>query len=236
MSRPELEQHALKLYPPYRVGEVFESTRRNRPVEIVFVRGQKRMVRLFDPYTGHDLGDPLSKQQHVMEWLVDLHDNLLLGNTGRLVNGIAAILVTMLSLAGAVIWWPGIKNWRRSLTIKWNARFARLNWDLHSAVGFWCFLFVLMWAISGIYFSFPAVFGWLDNRTLFWLARLHFGRMGWFAEAVWTVMGLVPAILFVTGALMWWNRVLRKYLREMRQRRVLFGAAQRTKSPVAPVD
>jgi uncharacterized iron-regulated membrane protein len=26
---------------------------------------------------------------------------------------------------------------------------------------------------------------------------------------LWTFMGLIPPALFVTGALMWWNRVLR---------------------------
>jgi len=31
-----------------------------------------------------------------------------------------------------------------SLTVSWRAHFARINWDLHSALGFWCFLFVLL--------------------------------------------------------------------------------------------
>ena len=47
--------------------------------------------------------------------------------------------------------------------------------------------------------------------ALYWLAQLHFGRFsGGYVKALWVVMGLVPAILFVTGAVMWWNRVLRK--------------------------
>jgi hypothetical protein len=52
-------------------------------------------------------------------------------------------------LTGAVIWWPGISNWRRALTVNWRSLFARFSWDLHSALGFWSFLFVLMWGISG---------------------------------------------------------------------------------------
>jgi uncharacterized iron-regulated membrane protein len=27
---------------------------------------------------------------------------------------------------------------------------------------------------------------------------------------LWAVVGLVPAVMFVTGLLMWWNRVVRK--------------------------
>jgi uncharacterized iron-regulated membrane protein len=41
---------------------------------------------------------------------------------------------------------------------------------------------------------------------------LHFGEFfasDWPLKVVWVVIGLAPAFLFVTGALMWWNRVLR---------------------------
>jgi hypothetical protein len=27
---------------------------------------------------------------------------------------------------------------------------------------------------------------------------------------VWAVLGVVPALMFITGAIMWWHRVLRK--------------------------
>jgi uncharacterized iron-regulated membrane protein len=27
---------------------------------------------------------------------------------------------------------------------------------------------------------------------------------------IWAVLGLAPAAMFVTGAMMWWNRVARK--------------------------
>src|SRR5581483_9237256 len=49
--------------------------------------------------------------------LTDLHDNLFAGDTGRTVNGIGAIAVFVLAMTGLVIWWPGAKTWRRSLTL-----------------------------------------------------------------------------------------------------------------------
>ena len=51
-----------------------------------------------------------------IEWLVDLHDNLLSAERGRFVNGVGAICMTLLCLTGAVVWWPGINHWRRSRT------------------------------------------------------------------------------------------------------------------------
>ena len=77
-----------------------------------------------------------------VEWLVKLHSNLLAGPIGRAVNGAGAVCLTLLCLTGAFIWWPGIKNWRRSLTVNWRSNLARTQWDLHSALGFWSFPFI----------------------------------------------------------------------------------------------
>ena len=212
MTSAQQEENARRLYSGYQVDYVSESRRPDRPSTIVLERGHLRIARLFNPYTGADLGDPLSRAQRIIEWLVDLHDNLLLGTTGRLLNGLAAILVTLLALTGVVLWWPGIKNWRRSLVINWKTNPSRVNWDLHSAVGIWCVLFVLLWGVSGIYFTFPQTLTRiLGDRAMSALVRYHFGRMGWASRPIWTILGLAPAVLFVTGALMWWNRVLRKH-------------------------
>lgn len=154
-----------------------------------------------------------------IEWLVKLHENLLAGSTGRLVNGAGAVCLTALCLTGAIIWWPGVKNWRRSLTVSWGAHFARISWDLHSALGFWCFPFLLLWGISGIYFAFPHLFDALllidpadrfTDQALFWLSELHFGRFTWLTEALWTLFGLVPAVLGFTGVFICCRRMIYK--------------------------
>ncbi len=153
-----------------------------------------------------------------IEWLVKLHENLLLGAKGRLVNGIGAIAVTTVCLTGAMTWWPGVKNWRRSLKVSWGSRPARFNGDAHRALGVWCFLFILMWGISGLYFSFPQAFyapaSLVDpadkytDAILFGLAQLHFGRFGWSIEAFWALLGLVPALLAFTGAFVRCRRMI----------------------------
>lgn len=151
-----------------------------------------------------------------LEWLVRFHSQLLAGDIGRVVNGVGGICTTLLCLTGAVIWWPGIKHWRRSLTVSWRSHFARISWDLHSALGFWCFPFVLLWGISGIYLSLPQAFNVLflidrhdrfADPALYLLSQLHFGRFGLLAEIVWALMGLVPAVLAFTGAFVCCRRV-----------------------------
>jgi uncharacterized iron-regulated membrane protein len=150
-------------------------------------------------------------------WLVNLHANLLFGMTGRLVNGVGSVCLTLLCCTGIVIWWPGVKNWQRSLGVNWSAHLARISWDLHSALGFWCFFPVLVWGISGAYFSFPHVFDRLllfdpedrfTDQGLFWMSQLHFGRFGWFTELLWCGIALVPAILSFTGLFICCRRII----------------------------
>ena len=152
-----------------------------------------------------------------LDWLVDFHKNLLVGPAGRFVNGIGAISLLLLCLTGAAIWWPGMRHWRRSLIVEWRARFPRINWDLHSALGFWCFAFVAMWGLSAIYFVFPRLFDALllldpsdrfTDKGLSWLAQLHFGRFGGVAQALWVLLGLVPAVLAFTGVFICCRRVI----------------------------
>ena len=240
MSQDALEHAARQAYPGHEVRNVRPGETPNHAVEITLRGDGDPIRRLFDPFTGADLGDPLPLGYRITAWLLDLHDNLLGGETGRRVNGIGAVFLFLLSITGAVIWWPGILRWRRSLTIDRRADWKLFNWSLHSAFGFWCWPFLFMWALTGAYLSYPAFFQavveYLEpfdmenpveragDRVMYWLAYLHFGRLGGrgipgceaicneIAKAAWALVGLVPPALFVTGTVMWWNRVLRRWL------------------------
>jgi uncharacterized iron-regulated membrane protein len=118
-----------------------------------------------------------------VEWLVNLHENWLAGSTGHWVNGVGAICLSLLCLTGAVIWWPGTKYWRRSLRVDWSAHFPRINWDLHSALGFGCLASSCCGALRHLFFissvQCVALLDPTDRFTdtgLFWLSQLHFGR------------------------------------------------------------
>jgi uncharacterized iron-regulated membrane protein len=157
-----------------------------------------------------------------------------------------------------------------------KARWRRLNWELHSVIGFWTFALVFMWAFTGIYLVFPEPFQRAVNRyapldfyrlpsdaglaqpkiqspppqpfvlvdepiflpppptkgkgtgagkgrrrfiphyssgdkVLRWVYYLHFGNFaGNKTKALWAALGLLPVILFITGFIMWWNRVMKR--------------------------
>jgi uncharacterized iron-regulated membrane protein len=237
LTDEQLKAAATRLFPNYHVVNLWPAKRPDQPVEIWLNReGTGSSIHhIFDPYTGKDLGPPDSAMVRFIVWSVSLHDDLLNGEKGRKVNGLGAILLTALCLTGLVIWWPGVSNWRRSLTVDLKSKGRLFNWNLHSAVGFWSFLLVLMWALSGIYLAFPNPFqevveylepienydnteARIGDEILRWLTRLHFGRFGgWPIKALWTALGLIPLVLFITGSVMWWNRVLRPALHGVRR-------------------
>jgi len=93
-----------------------------------------------------------------LEWVYDLHENLFARRTGRVINGFCAAALLLLTITGLVNWWPGVKHVARALKIDFRRRWKRVNFDIHSAVGFWSFAFLIMWAVSGIYFTWPAWF------------------------------------------------------------------------------
>jgi len=254
LSEDELKRFAQHAYPAYEVTRVSLRKNADQAAEIWLERPDKKLQRLFNPYTGADLGDSIRPAFRFVLWLVDLHDNLLAAKTGRLLNAAGGIFTLLLCATGAVIWWPGIETWRRSVSFRWKTNPKGFNWTLHSAIGFWTFAFFLMWAISGIYLSIPASFNAVvdfleplnvssrglrfGDQVLYWLAQAHFGRFaGIWVKILWTVVGLAPAALFITGAMMWWDRVLKPWLRrkmDVPSRRGEVAAAHSKNSVGAP--
>lgn len=239
LTDQQLKGTATRAYPGYRVVRINRPLNPHQAVSILLEGSAGSKNRLFNPYTGADLGDSVPLGIWLVSKLLSLHDDLLGGTTGLKVNGVGAVLVVVLVFTGIVVWWPGIRTWRRSLTVPRGVGWQRVIWGLHSMVGFWSLGFILLFAVSGAYLCSPDLFQDLADRiepiteanarartvdqVIYWLAYLHFGRINGIGipcrgpglcdaatKLTWAVVGLVPAGMFVTGALMWWNRVVRK--------------------------
>lgn len=272
-------------------------------VQVWLEHEHHELIRFVDPYTGKDLGP--AALNALLAWLAALHVELLAGETGVIFNGVGAVCFLVLCITGLVVWWPGRRRWKRSVIVKTGVGWKRLNWDLHSAVGFWTSSILLIWAITGVYFVFPqpfqqtigrvvpfelprdapepppqipgrafasiesivaaaeratpgAVTTWIDlphpgtgahavvirheryepwashspvvyldaytaevrhvdvaltgnpgDTIQRWFGYLHFGNFGGApVKVLWTLTGLAPTLLAVTGTVMWWNRVI----------------------------
>jgi uncharacterized iron-regulated membrane protein len=246
LADDELKQAATRLYSGYRVERLLRARNPDQAVDVWLRRDAAIKKRLFDPRTGSDLGDSVPTGIRIVSKMIDLHDNLLAGETGRRVNGMGALALLLLAATGMVIWWPGRKTWRRSLTLHRGVGWKRWTWHLHSMIGFWSLGFMLVFGVSGAYLGMPQPFQDLADRlepltaanagfrivdrVIYWLAFLHFGRINGIGipcggpglcdqatKFIWALFGLAPAVMFVTGAIIWWNRVLRPRLASARR-------------------
>lgn len=292
----------------------------HRPTPVVYMKqGDEVLHAYLHPVTAELVGST-TPSTSLVRWLQDLHFNLFSGRTGRTVNGVGGLLLFLLCVSGLFVWWPGMSRWTSALAVDFRRNWRRINFDLHSAAGFWTAAVLGMWALTGAYFGFsqqvntflhrfspvsslaapesrPAAgkskpdleamvaeaarlapqghfFGlqlpagkrstyivfmartepgtkqncdylyfdrtsgaylstWrrgisasASDEIIRWIVPLHFGLIGGLpVRILWTLLGLTPALLFVTGAVMWWNRVLRQRLAVQRRAVEVPGAA-----------
>jgi len=124
-------------------------------VAVLLGRGGQFRVAC-DPSDGRVLGE-FPRSRTWLDVVRELHVSLLVrpSGRGRMLNGVGAASLLLLNLTGIVIWWPGIRNWRRAFIVDFQRNWRRINFDLHVAVGFWTILIASFWALSGIYFGWP---------------------------------------------------------------------------------
>ncbi|WP_121665874.1 PepSY-associated TM helix domain-containing protein [Mesonia aquimarina] len=131
------------------------------------IDGKRHFTAVFlNPYTG----EFIKKQQLLggenfdfFRFVIDGHRALWLPyDIGRPIVGVATLIFLILLITGLVMWWP--KNWKKSnrkksFSIKWKAKFKRVNYDLHNVLGFYSLLLALVITITGLVWSFE----WFDD-------------------------------------------------------------------------
>jgi uncharacterized iron-regulated membrane protein len=125
--------------------------------------------RTFFVYVDATNGDLLGEQHPVIQWIQELHFKLFAGYAGVLVNAVGALLFVGMCVTGALIWWPGVRNWTQGFKVRWDARWPVVNYDAHHAIGITSALFLA--AVSA-----AAVVSSIEYRAAF-----HQQEMAWLA-------------------------------------------------------
>jgi uncharacterized iron-regulated membrane protein len=113
----------------------------------------KQTVFLYvNPYNGDILGSRL-QEKTLMDILVNLHINLLMGETGAVVVGIYGLLLLILCVTGLFLW-PGWKKFASGFKIRWKAPGKLINYDVHKVVGILSVAFLLLIVSTGVAMSF----------------------------------------------------------------------------------
>jgi uncharacterized iron-regulated membrane protein len=140
-------------YPHFRIVTI-SAPNETDPTFVAILQGRGRIKVASSADSGDVLGEFPARATWI-DTVLELHETLLVRRNGRVLNGVGAAFLLLLSVTGLVVWWPGVRHWKRALTVDLRRNWRRINYDLHSAAGFWTLLIVSFWAVSGIYFGWP---------------------------------------------------------------------------------
>jgi len=208
LSAAELMQAAVWQYPHDRVVGVWDRKVSADVIAELWLEGEGGLRRrLFNPYSGTDLGDAQPFSLQALGFLRDVHINLLGGHLGRIANGIGSLVMVLLSLSGAFLWLGNLKR-SHFLSTRPAADLAERARQLHRRTGTWMITFAAVWGASGAMFAFASFVhslvgtSFAGEAILRGLYAIHSGSAGgWFTKTLWAACGLLTALLAVTGVM-----------------------------------
>lgn len=117
----------------------------------------------YNRYTGKFLGIKSRMTTSFFEFILDIHRFLLMDELGKTINGFSILIFVFLLFSGFILWLPKkLKSFKKNLIIKWDARFYRINYDLHRILGLYSLIILFFIAITGLYVSFH----WVKNTII----------------------------------------------------------------------
>jgi len=128
-----------------------------------WMNGSEGLRVYVDPYTGRVLGSR-DYSETFRGRLFLLHTTILGGEWGKSIIGIGAFVFLAIGISGLVLWWRGLRNVKRGLSINVRSGWKRANFDVHNAVGYFAFFLLSINIVSGIYLIFNATFEKTVNR------------------------------------------------------------------------
>ncbi|HEX8326930.1 MAG TPA: PepSY-associated TM helix domain-containing protein [Hymenobacter sp.] len=117
-----------------------------------------------NPYTGQVL-KAQDLRWHFFSIVQAIHMTLLLPEAvAKWVVGGSVIIFLLMLGTGLVLWWPKRKQeCKQRFTVKWGARWRRVNYDLHNVLGFYVASIAGLLALTGLFMIFPVL---LDSVML----------------------------------------------------------------------
>lgn len=116
------------------------------------------------PYTGEVL-KVRDMDQDFFRFIINGHYYLWLPqHGGQLVLTSATLIFVVLMISGIILWWPKNKAaTKKRFRVKWNAKWRRVNYDLHNVFGFYMTWVAIFIALTGMVMGFQ----WFANSVYF---------------------------------------------------------------------
>jgi uncharacterized iron-regulated membrane protein len=113
-----------------------------------------------DPVTGEiqgqrTWGELSLRRENLLPFLYKLHYTMFLPQAGGIeigiwLMGIIGLLWAVDCLVALWLSFPNWRSWRKSLAFRWQAGGHKLNFDLHRSGGVWCWILLLILAVTSV--------------------------------------------------------------------------------------
>jgi uncharacterized iron-regulated membrane protein len=151
----EMARQVAQIKPGARIRRVRLPARAEDPyiVQIDSAGKQERVV--CDASTGKLIG---TLEAGWVEWMIDLHRNLLAGKTGRKAVGVTGVILFTLAATGMLLWISGARKWRSWVSVRPQGGTRRFHFELHRAAGLWSYGLLTVLSFTGIGLAYPDTF------------------------------------------------------------------------------
>lgn len=168
-------QSADKILPPSQIYASVKKALPTKDIHGLWYGGLDKTIRVdiesdsliyVNPYNGKITG--MVDHEDFFHEIDEGHRYLWLGREiGTTITSWATLIFFFLLISGIILWFP--KKWNKttingSFKIKWNAKFKRLNYDLHNVLGFYSLILAFLIALTGLIMSFH----WVREST-YWI-------------------------------------------------------------------
>jgi uncharacterized iron-regulated membrane protein len=113
-----------------------------------------------------------NKDTDLFGTILQVHRSLYLGDAGKIITGISALIFLVMLISGIVLWWPGRKGLsKKQFTIQKHAPKKKRLYDLHSVLGFYAAWVLVFTSITGLIWSFK----WVE-KTMYAISGSEFSE------------------------------------------------------------
>lgn len=154
LTPAQLYQHFITTQPEIKINSI---TIAKDPTASSVVNIEKEGERsgynmMVNPYTAQVLPDV--KGRELLLFIQQIHRNLTAGEFGKQITGACALMLIYFVLSGLYLRWPKKHSARQWLAVKPKLKGRNFIWDLHAVVGTWVIAFYLLFACTGLYWSY----------------------------------------------------------------------------------
>lgn len=154
LNPAQIYQHFQQHKPEMQINSITiaQAADASSSINIVKEGARKGKTILIHPYNAEIL--PEVKGQEFFQLIQKIHRYLTLGDVGKQITGACTLMLIFFVLSGLYLRWPKKHSLRQWFAVKPQLKGRNFLWDLHAVVGTWLVVFYLIFAVTGLFWSY----------------------------------------------------------------------------------